>query len=265
MKEKIKILLVDNDSSLTNEGKAFLSKQKDVEIVLVAENGLDGYKEIMKTNPDIVILDIVIPYLDGLEILERVNNSSIQKKPVFVVLSSINQQKIINKALNLGASYYISKPIDLKAFWNRVKDIYQCTKFENNEQFVIGNETSNFDIYLQEKMTDILYKLGMPANIKGYRYIKDAISMVVEDIELLSCITGKLYPDIANKYNTIPSRVERAIRHAIEVSCQRGQIEIINDMFGYTMNRDKGKPTNSEFIARIADTLRLQLKKRAIS
>ena len=127
------------------------------------------------------------------------------------------------------------------------------------------NKLSNFDIYLQEKMTDILYKLGMPANIRGYRYIKDAISMVVHDIELLSCITGKLYPDIANKYNTIPSRVERAIRHAIEVSCQRGQIEIINDMFGYTMNRDKGKPTNSEFIARIADTLRLQLKKRAIS
>lgn len=264
MKEKIKILLIDNDSLLTNIEKSFLSKQEKVEVVLVAENGLDGYNEIMKTNPDVVILDIVIPYLDGLEILEKVNNSSMQKKPVFVVLSSINQKKIINKSLNLGASYYIAKPVDLKVLWTRIKDVYQCSKVENNKAYVIKNKLNNFNIHLQEKVTDILYELGMPSNIKGYRYLKDAISMVVRDVELLNCVTKELYPTIATRYNTVSSRVERAIRHAIEVSCQRGQIETINDMFGHTISSSKGKPTNSEFIARIADKLRLQLQKNAI-
>lgn len=255
----MKILLMDTDKLLTSTVKSFLLKQDNVESVLIFENGKEGYEEILKINPDVVVLDIVIPYLDGLEILERVKNNSMKNKPKVIVLSSINQEKIINKALSLGACYYITKPVDLNVLWNRVKEEHMSDK--RNALHSDGNKTN---IYLQEKVIDVLYKLGMPANIKGYRYLKDAISMVVEDMDLLNSVTKKLYPKIATKHNTLSSRVERAIRHAIEVACERGQLEVINDMFGYTVSSNKGKPTNSEFIARIADRLRLQLQKNTL-
>lgn len=258
MQEKIKILLVDSDESLTNMEKTFLLKQDDVDSVLVTKNGIEGYEEILRTNPDVVILDIVVPCLDGLEILEKVKNNSMKKPPIFIILSNINQAKIINKALKLGACYYIVKPVELNALWNRIQNEYK------DNLYGVENKLVKFDICLQENITDILYKLGMPTNIKGYRYLKDAISMVVENVDLLNSITKELYPQIAIKNNTIASRVERAIRHAIEVTCQKGQLKFINDMFGYTISSNKGKPTNSEFIARIADKIRLQLQKDGI-
>ena len=212
-----------------------------------------------------------MPHLDGLGVLEQLNTMELEKAPRIIILSAVGQDKITQKAITLGADYYTVKPFDMEVFTKRIREMFnssstQNVKFKNfissiiDDIFTQSENRTKPPMDLETEITNIIHEVGVPAHIKGYMYLREAITMVVNDMELLSAVTKELYPSIAKKYNTTASRVERAIRHAIEVAWGRGQIEAINRLFGYTVHGDKGKPTNSEFIAIIADKLRLQNK-----
>ena len=270
MSEKIRVLVADDNREFSATLVNYLSNESDMEVVAVARDGNEAYENIINAKPDIAILDIIMPHLDGLGVLEKLNESNMDKKPMCIILSAVGQDKITQKAINLGAQYYIVKPFDISVLVKRIKEIkyYQPTQFKNNyisreikAQYIdISPEDKKNEENLEALVTNVIHEVGVPAHIKGYQYLREAIIMVVNNIDVINQITKQLYPDIAKKYETTPSRVERAIRHAIEVAWGRGQTETVESIFGYTVSAAKGKPTNSEFIAMIADKLRLELK-----
>ena len=196
-----------------------------------------------------------MPKLDGLGVLERISN--VENRPICIILSEVTQEKITKKAIDLGADYYMVKPFDLEILAERIR---QLREKGGTAQGFAGTKTAATQLNIEQKVTNILHEIGVPAHIRGYHYMREAIMMAVNDMDVLNYITKELYPTIAQKMNTTSSRVERAIRHAIEVAWSRGKIDAIDNLFGYTINNHKGKPTNSEFIALIADRLRLELK-----
>ncbi|MBP5427391.1 MAG: sporulation transcription factor Spo0A [Clostridiales bacterium] len=260
-KEKIKVLIANENRTFTDIEEEFLTGQEDMEIELFLGNGIEIYEEILKREPDVVIMDVVMSYIDGLEVLNRLQDQGLDKKPIFIIVSDIKENAVIEKTINLGAKYYLVKPVNMKVLCARIRGLYHYDRTGRKCLNTLNDEEIKTLIKLQEKVTNIMCALGVPAHIKGYRYLREAIITVIEDINILNSITKSLYPAIAQKYNTTPSRVERSIRHAIEVACQRGQIEVMENIFGYTINSGKGKPTNSEFIAMIADKLRLEMQK----
>lgn len=234
----------------------------------MAKDGMDALDKIREKNPDILILDIIMPHLDGLGVLESLHKLDLEKTPKIIILSAVGQDKITQKAINLGADYYIVKPFDFKTFIKRLKQIIGTEGEKGSKESkeyiqipeVVNTTSSDSTKSLEAKITNIIHEIGVPAHIKGYLYLREAILMVIQNIDLLGAVTKELYPGIASKYNTTPSRVERAIRHAIEVAWTRGKIDTIDKIFGYTVNNNKGKPTNSEFIAMVADKLRLEME-----
>ena len=255
---KISILLADDNKEFCDTLINYLEKNDDLEIIGVAYDGVEAYNKIVDTKPDIAIIDGVMPRLDGLGVLEKLSlRQQPDHVPICIVLSVITQDKITQKAMELGADYYIAKPFDLEALVSRLRHLKEQLSHPQPQSV---KEAINKSINLETKVTGILHEIGVPAHIRGYHYMREAIIMAVEDIDVLNYITKELYPTIAKKCNTTPSRVERAIRHAIEVAWSRGKVDVIDQMFGYTINNHKGKPTNSEFIALIADRLRLELK-----
>ncbi len=271
VKDKITILIADDNLEFARTLNSYLEKEDDVQVIGIAKDGNEAFEIIQGTHPDIVLLDVIMPHLDGLGVLEKINESDMSKKPICIMISAVGQDKITQKAVNLGAQYYIVKPFEIGILIKRIKEMkyYQPTAQRNNN--FIGREikAKYIDIEMQNRnseenlealVTNIIHEVGVPAHIKGYQYLREAIMMVVNDIDVINQITKQLYPDIAQKYKTTPSRVERAIRHAIEVAWGRGQAEAVESIFGYTVSASKGKPTNSEFIAMIADKLRLELK-----
>ncbi|MDD4570281.1 MAG: sporulation transcription factor Spo0A [Tepidanaerobacteraceae bacterium] len=255
---KIKLLIADDNKEFCNLVVEFFENDKEVKVLGVAHDGLEVLEKIEELEPEVLILDLIMPNLDGLGVLERLSNNP--KRPKIVVLSAVGQDKITKKAINFGADYYIVKPFDLNILVDRVKQMVD-TNMPLQWQLQKKTSDSTYDKKnnLEVQITSIIHEIGVPAHIKGYFYIREAIFMVINNIELLSAVTKELYPNIANKYNTTPSRVERAIRHAIEVAWSRGCVETLNSLFGYTTTKDRGKPTNSEFIAMISDKLRMEL------
>jgi len=257
-KRKISILLADDNKEFCDTLVNYLEKHDDLEITGIAHDGVDAYNKIIETKPDIAIIDGVMPRLDGLGVLEKLSlKDNPIHAPICIVLSVITQDKITQKAMELGADYYIAKPFDLEALVSRLRHLKEQL---HHPHYQNTKNSLGKTINLETKVTGILHEIGVPAHIRGYHYMREAIIMAVEDIDVLNYITKELYPTIAKKSNTTPSRVERAIRHAIEVAWSRGKVDVIDQMFGYTINNHKGKPTNSEFIALIADRLRLELK-----
>lgn len=264
--QKIKILIGDDNKDFCIILNEYLNTQTDFDVVGVAKDGLEVVDLIESTFPDVVILDIIMPHLDGLGVLERLNTMRLEKRPKVIVLSAVGQDKITQKALTLGAEYYVVKPFDMEIFAKRIRECFGMANNEADRKNYIAPLSSaaapiaTTPRELESAITNIIHEIGVPAHIKGYVYLREAITMVVNNMELLSAITKELYPSISRKFNTTPSRVERAIRHAIEVAWGRGRIDVINNLFGYTIHNVKGKPTNSEFIAMIADKLRIELK-----
>lgn len=254
---KIRILLADDNKDFSDIVYAHLKKQPDMEVLAIAQDGVEAYTMIMEEKPDVVLLDCIMPHLDGLGVLEKINNSNLDKKPMSIIFSAISQEKVTQRAIDLGAEYYIVKPFDLDALVARIRQLKIQKVTDNN---IIINNKNSATANLESKVTNMLHEIGVPAHIRGYNYMREAIMMAINDMDILNYITKELYPSIAKKCNTTPSRVERAIRHAIEVAWNRGKIDAIDNLFGYTINNHKGKPTNSEFIALIADQLRLELK-----
>ena len=271
MKEKITILIADDNIDFTRTLSAYLEKMEDIEVVGIAKDGNEAFEIIKGTHPDILLLDVIMPHLDGIGVLEKLNETTMTKKPISIMLSAVGQDKITQKAISLGAQYYVVKPFDIELLIKRIRDLkyYQPTQNNNfiaresKPQYIdISPENKKDERNLEALVTNLIHEVGVPApaHIKGYQYLREAIMMVVNDIEVINQITKQLYPDIAKKFHTTPSRVERAIRHAIEVAWSRGKADEVENIFGYTVSATKGKPTNSEFIAMIADKLRLELK-----
>lgn len=243
-----------------------VANDKELDVVGTARNGEEIYKIIKEEEPDVVLLDIVMPKLDGLGVLDKINQDrTIKKVPTFIMVSAIGQDRVTEDAFNLGADYYIMKPFDENMIISRIKRARKTELNKKQEQpqvfsATVEKKVEKTEADLETDVTEIIHEVGVPAHIKGYQYLRDAIVMSVKDMDMLNSITKVLYPTIAKKYQTTPSRVERAIRHAIEVAWSRGRMDTLDDMFGYTINRGKGKPTNSEFIALITDRIRLDYK-----
>lgn len=264
--EKLNVAIADDNERILQLLDDVLSTQEDIEVVGKAKNGEEAYDIIKNKEPDVVLLDIIMPKLDGLSVMSKVNSDkTIKKHPAFVVLSAIGQEAITDDAFNLGANYYIMKPFDNEMVINRIKHIRSSMGKKIHESRKINayeSKTEYIERNLESDVTNVIHEIGVPAHIKGYQYLRDAIIMSINDMEMLNSITKILYPSIAKKYQTTASRVERAIRHAIEVAWSRGKMDTIDALFGYTINTGKGKPTNSEFIALIADKIRLEYKTR---
>ncbi|HBF7577201.1 TPA: sporulation transcription factor Spo0A [Clostridioides difficile] len=263
--EKIKIVLADDNKDFCQVLKEYLSNEDDIDILGIAKDGIEALDLVKKTQPDLLILDVIMPHLDGLGVIKKLNTMDIPKMPKIIVLSAVGQDKITQSAINLGADYYIVKPFDFVVFINRIRELVsnRVTQVEPKPRPVQETQMTRSDFVknvgnIETEITNIIHEIGVPAHIKGYLYLREAIKMVIDNVELLGAVTKELYPSIAKKFNTTPSRVERAIRHAIEVAWSRGKVDTINQLFGYTVHNTKGKPTNSEFIAMIADKLRLE-------
>lgn len=257
-----KILIADDNREFNELLSEYLSKEEDMDIIGNAFNGKEVLELVKEKNPDIILLDIIMPHLDGIGVLEELNKMELSPKPKVIMLTAFGHENITQRAVELGASYYILKPFNLEVLAERIR---QLGKVPAGSGKIQVNPVKNINIRKDngfiEEITQIIHEIGIPAHIKGYLYLRDAISMVAEEIELLGSITKILYPRIAQKYETTPSRVERAIRHAIEVAWARNNIDTIKKFFGYTINTEKGKPTNSEFIALVADRIRLKNRK----
>ena len=249
--EKLNVAIADDNEKMTEVLGRMIEEDKELSLVGKAHNGEEICNIIREKQPDVVILDIIMPKMDGLSVMERCVHSSVLKKiPAFIVVSAVGQERITEDAFNLGAEYYMLKPFDNQMLLNRIKharhlgdrrrkEISRQGKSEEGGCFSQGD--------LERDVTNVIHEIGVPAHIKGYQYLRDAIILSVN----------------AKRHQTTPSRVERAIRHAIEVAWSRGKMDTIDALFGYTVSTGKGKPTNSEFIALIADKIRLEYKNRS--
>ena len=252
----------DNERILEILGE-IVSSDQDLTLVGKAGNGEEMYQIIKNKEPDVVLLDLIMPKMDGLSVMEEVaKNKNLKKSPQFIIITAVGQEKITEDAFRKGASYYIMKPFHNETVLNRIKYI-QSEVLEDNHKVkhTVVNRKEAPEDNLENQVTNMIHEIGIPAHIKGYHYLRDAIMMAVNDMDVLNAITKILYPTVAKKYQTTSSRVERAIRHAIEVAWSRGKIDILDELFGYTVSNGKGKPTNSEFIALVADTIRLEQKR----
>lgn len=264
--KKLNVAIADDNEVMVELLDEIIAGDEELQVVGVAKDGQEAYDLIHQKQPDVMLLDIVMPKMDGLTLLEKVRkDKTIKKYPRFIIISAVGQDRITEDAFNLGIDYYIMKPFEKDVVISRIKNTGKSAAAK-------GQPGTNARIQAYEKLqtveerdlesnvTNIIHEIGVPAHIKGYQYLREAIMMSVQDIEMLNSITKILYPSIAKKYQTTPSRVERAIRHAIEVAWSRGKMDTIDELFGYTINNGKGKPTNSEFIALIADRIRLEYK-----
>lgn len=264
MNEKIKIVIADDNHDCCTMLNDFLSTQDEIEVVGIAYDGDEALSLIEEVHPDVVLLDVFMPYTDGIGVLKKVKNMKLPKMPIFIMISCIGNDNVTLSALALGAQYYIVKPFDFNTVVERIHQIIgereKAQTLQISQQVTaavpVPQKRKTYDIETNE--TKIMHEVGVPAHIKGYQYLRDAIVMVYNDIDKINSVTKQLYPEVAKKYNTTPPRVERAIRHAIEVAWDRGETDVLCHHFGYTIQNSKGKPTNSEFIALIADKLRLE-------
>lgn len=263
--EKLNVAIVDDNEKIRSLLREIVSKDKDLQVIGMAADGEEACQLIKEKEPDVVLLDMIMPKLDGLGVLERIHNDvQLNKYPSFIMVSAVGSEKVTEAAFARGASYYIMKPFDDEIIIERIKSLYSSEiKISRNKVVNPYEKVSSVsEKTLEEVITEMIHDVGVPAHIKGYQYLREAILMSVEDMDMLNSVTKILYPEVAKKYKTTPSRVERAIRHAIEVAWSRGKVDTIEEMFGYTISQGKGKPTNSEFIALITDKIRMEQQKR---
>ena len=252
--DQVNVAIADDNERMLELLGNIISSDKELSLVGKANNGEDVYRIIKTKEPDVVLLDLIMPKVD--------KDKTIQKRPDFIIVTAVGQEKITEDAFRKGAAYYIMKPFRNEVLIEKIKNT-RCKR--HAEPFMQAMEVRKREEErkpLETRVTDMIHEIGIPAHIKGYHYLRDAIIMAVEDMDVLNAITKILYPTVAKKHQTTASRVERAIRHAIEVAWSRGKLDVLDELFGYTVSNGKGKPTNSEFIALVADTIRLEYKHR---
>ena len=261
--EHLNVAIADDNQKILDMLENIISMDKELNLVGKAKNGEEMCQIIKDRQPDVVLLDLIMPKMDGLTVMEQVNqDNSVNKRPYFIVITAVGQERITEDAFNKGANYYVMKPFNNEVLLDRIKSVRKMFRNyeKKNEDGRLEGTARGED--LENRVTNMLHEIGIPAHIKGYHYLRDAIIMAVKDMDVLNAITKILYPTVAKKYQTTSSRVERAIRHAIEVAWSRGKLDTLDELFGYTVSTGKGKPTNSEFIALIADTIQLEYKKK---
>jgi len=275
--ENVNVVIVDDNPMILNTLDEVISSEAGLSVIGRADNGKDAIDMIKDTQPDVVLLDLVMPQMDGITVVENIKKkTSMLKNPAFIILSAVGGEQMTEGAFQAGANYFLMKPFDKDILVNKIRRIGKRPvrpvpgkvleaplKAATPEEAAMNREEYMKE-HLETDITKMLHELGIPAHIKGYQYLRDAISMVVRDREMMEAVTKILYPEIAKKNYTSSSRVECAIRHAIEVAWGRGSLEVIDELFGYTISTGKGKPTNSEFIALIADKICLDYKKIGI-
>lgn len=275
--ENVNVVIVDDNPMILNTLDEVISSEAGLSVIGRADNGKDAIDMIKDTQPDVVLLDLVMPQMDGITVVENIKKkTSMLKNPAFIILSAVGGEQMTEEAFQAGANYFLMKPFDKDILVNKIRRIGKRPvrpvpgkvleaplKAATPEEAAMNREEYMKE-HLETDITKMLHELGIPAHIKGYQYLRDAISMVVRDREMMEAVTKILYLEIAKKNYTSSSRVERAIRHAIEVAWGRGSLEVIDELFGYTISTGKGKPTNSEFIALIADKICLDYKKIGI-
>lgn len=258
---EIAVAIADDNERILDLLGEIIDADKSLSLVGKAKNGEDAYSIIKEKKPDVMLLDLIMPKMDGLSVMDMVNrDKEIKKRPSFIIVTAVGQERITEDAFRKGANYYILKPFNNDMVLSRIKSAGNAAHHDMRFAGEIEQEAAKPKINLEARVTDMIHEIGIPAHIKGYHYLRDAIIMAIEDMDVLNAITKVLYPTVAKKHQTTSSRVERAIRHAIEVAWSRGKLDTLDDLFGYTVSNGKGKPTNSEFIALIADTIRLEYK-----
>lgn len=259
----LNVAIADDNERILDLLEEIISADKELHVVGKAKNGEDMCQIIKQKEPDVVLLDLIMPKMDGLTVMEEVNkDTSMKKHPDFIIVTAVGQESITEDAFNQGANYYIMKPFNNEMLLNRIKSAKRMFPAHAKSGEDKCHSTYIKEEDLENRVTNMLHEIGIPAHIKGYHYLRDAIIMAVEDMDVLNAITKVLYPTVAKNHQTTSSRVERAIRHAIEVAWSRGKLDTLDELFGYTVSTGKGKPTNSEFIALIADTIQLEYKHR---
>jgi len=264
METKIRILTADANQDFCRQLALYTAGEGDMEIIGMAFDGADALDKALELQPDMFLLELVLPKIDGLEVIRRLRSMNYMGQ--IVVLSGFYNNKVIKECSNCGADYFMPKPCETSALITRIR---QLVRGESTDYPAVGVDCREYavlnrsEIELETIVTDIIHEIGVPAHIKGYQYLREAIILTVKDMEMINAVTKVLYPEVAKRFKTTPSRVERAIRHAIEVAWDRGDVEVLQKFFGYTVSGIKGKPTNSEFIAMIADSLTLKRKREA--
>lgn len=252
MDKKIKLLIVEDNAQLKDMLVKFFNSKNDVEVVGACSNPIEAAETIKVAKPDALITDMITPEADGLSLLERLNTSEFASMPKTIVVSAVGSERMVQTACSLGAKYYMIKPYNKDILYRRLQDMFGERTYETKRApEPVRSKT------MDERITAVFLSIGIPAHIKGYHFLREAIKMVVKNPELINYITKRLYPGIAQHFDTSASKVERAIRHAIEVAWSRGKIENINTFIGYDIYTSNDKPTNGEFIALMADKLLL--------
>lgn len=263
--KKINVLIAEDNQQNAISLSHVIQRDSSFNVAATVSDGVAAYKKILNQKPDIVLIDLIMPGMDGLSVMEKCKREpEVEQKVSFIVLSAITNDNIVRDAMYLGASYFVMKPFDSQMLLSRMKQIAGKPSIERNRNVIAAAAVDQpmSEAELEQIITSVIHEVGVPAHIKGYQYLRDAILMCINDMDMLNSITKILYPEIAKKHQTTASRVERAIRHAIEVAWSRGKLDTIEELFGYTINAGKGKPTNSEFIALIADRIRLQYRQK---
>ncbi len=259
---KIALVLADDNKEFCEVLSEFFGQHDDIEVAGVAHNGERALELVLDVNPDVLLLDIIMPHLDGIAVLEKLNLRELPKRPKIVMLTALGHEAMTHKVVELGADYYVMKPFDLELLLKRIRELAKVTDTMPipTRHGTVSNRRVCSDEEILAEITRLIHQMGVPAHIKGYAYLREAILLVLKDIDNLNNVTKRLYPLVAEKFDTTPPRVERAIRHAIEIAWNRGNVEFLNRLFGHTVTVEQGKPTNSAFIARIADKLRIETR-----
>lgn len=256
MEKKLKIVVAD-DSTELGQSCAKALRGYGMDVSLCEKDGLSVVEKVRSSHPDVVLADVFMPNLDILGVLENLKDMDEKEKPMVMAMSSFDNPRLEKETLDAGASYYFLKPFDVNTMAER---IIRLSGWRNEISPVVVRDNIVTDPELEMMVTDIIHQIGVPAHIKGYHYLRESIVLSVKNSDIINSVTKTLYPTVAKKHSTTSSRVERAIRHAIEVAWDRGDLDVLNSYFGYTIQNERGKPTNSEFIAMISDKLRLRLK-----
>lgn len=253
--EKTRLLLVEDNVELRRKMAMMLDKEEDCAVVGEAGNGLEALSLLKREPVDIILLDIIMPHMDGYTMLEELRKLHLEPMPKVIVLTALSRDDFIMRAVELGASYYMVKPFEPKVLLSRIRELAGKPGVKMDTLPIAFQEKRQS---LDEKLSSLFLTIGIPAHIKGYQFLREAVKMVVENPDVINRITKELYPGIAKRFNTTASKVERAIRHAIEVAWSRGRIETLNTAFGCKVATKEDKPTNGEFIAMIADKLSME-------
>ncbi len=262
--KKIRVLVADDNIRFKNELVKAFKSEPSYELVGVISDGRHVIEYIRKFNPDVLITDVVLPFVDGMEILEEIHSEFYGNLPLIIVSSAVTNDTVIKKTMEYGASYFLAKPCVPSQLFRIIRELLKAKlkteifEFKDEPADEFGFRSNRVEDIIENKVTKIIHKVGVPAHIKGYQYLRRAIIKAIIDRDIINSVTKELYPQVAKDFDTTSPRVERAIRHAIEVAWNRGDEETIQSIFGYTIQSNKGKPTNSEFIAMISDRLRLQ-------